>query len=94
MRMVELARSAHLRLIWQEPWHEALLLRQLEGWQTLPPSSSALDMFELHRRWPDHVNGTSAVQLARHIGIREIAWAASAEQSLREFLYEICFPIS
>jgi hypothetical protein len=50
-------------------------------------------MEELRRRWPDYMKGTSAVQLAKRIGIREIAWAASVEQSLREFLYEIGFPI-
>jgi hypothetical protein len=93
MRMVELAQSAHLRLIWQEPCHEALLLRHLEGCQTFRPSSSALAMEELRRRWPDYVKGASAVQLAKRIGIREIAWAASVEQSLRQFLYGIGFPI-
>jgi hypothetical protein len=50
-------------------------------------------MEELRRRWPDYVKATSAVQLAKHISIREIAWAASVEQSLREFLYEIGFPL-
>ena len=93
MRMVELAQSTHLRFIWQEPCHEALLLRHLEGCQTLRPPSSALAMVELRRRWPDYVKGISAVQLAKRISIREIAWAASVEPSLREFLYAIGFPI-
>jgi hypothetical protein len=34
MRMVELAQRTRLRLIWQEPCHEAFLLRHLEGCQT------------------------------------------------------------
>jgi hypothetical protein len=50
MRMVELAQRAHLRLIWQEPCHEALLLRHMEGCQTLRPPSSALAIEELRRR--------------------------------------------
>jgi hypothetical protein len=50
-------------------------------------------MEELRRRWPDYVKGTSAMQLAKRISIREIGWAASVEQSFREFLYEIGFPI-
>jgi hypothetical protein len=42
-------------------------------------------MEELRRRWPDYVKGVSAVQLAKRISIREIAWAASVEPSLQEF---------
>jgi hypothetical protein len=39
--MLRLAQAAHLHLLWQEPSHEALLLRHLDGCQTLRPSSPA-----------------------------------------------------
>jgi hypothetical protein len=45
------------------------------------------------RRWPDYAKGTLGVQVAKRIGNREIAWAASVEQAFRECRYEIGFPI-
>jgi hypothetical protein len=91
-QMFALAQGERLRLIWQEPCHEALLLRHLEGCQGLRPPSPAVAMEALRRRWPEYVKGTSAVQLAKRISVREVAWADSVKPSLREFLDDIKFP--
>ncbi len=90
-RMFRLAHKESLRLIWQEPYHEALLLRHLDGCQTLRPQSSAAALTELTRRWPDYTKGSSADQLLRRIGIQQIATAASVEPELRDFLRDIGF---
>lgn len=89
--MVRIAQAAGLHLLWQEPCHEALLLRHLEGCQTLRPQSPAAALDELMRRWPDFSKGSSADQLSIRIGAQQIAAAASVEPSLREFLRAIGF---
>ena len=85
------SRAAHLHLLWQEPSHEALLLRHLDGSQTLRPSSPAAALTELMRRWPDYIKGSSADRLSTRIGAQQITAAASVETSLREFLQAIGF---
>jgi hypothetical protein len=87
--MLRIAEGAGLSLIWQEPSHEALLLRHLDGCQTLRPQSSAAARIELLRRWPDYIKGSSADRLSTRIGAQQIAAAASVEPSLREFLHAI-----
>ena len=92
--MYTLAQRAHVRLIWQEPCHEAFLLRHLEHCQALRPPTSVVAMEALRQRWPDYVKNTPAMQLARRIGLQEIAWAASVESSLRYFLHDLRSPLS
>ncbi len=90
-RMFQLANTEQVLLIWQEPSHEALLLRHLDGCQTLRPQTPADAKAELLRRWPHYSKGSSAAQLLKRIGIEQIMAAASVEQSLREFLIAIEF---
>ncbi len=90
-RMHHLAQKHAVRLIWQEPSHEALLLRHLDGCQALRPQNPAAALTELVRHWPDYTKGSSAAQLLKRIGAQHIARAASAEPSLREFLQDIGF---
>ncbi|MGH7814609.1 MAG: RloB domain-containing protein [Candidatus Binataceae bacterium] len=87
-----LAARYRLRLIWQEPCHEALLLRHFEGCQTLRPSSPALAAQELRKHWPDYEKGMSAARLERRIVVESILRAASVERQLKEFLGDIGFP--
>jgi hypothetical protein len=89
--MFRIARGAGLRLLWQEPSHEALLLRHLDGCQTLRPQSPAAALAELMRHWPDYSKGSSADRLSKRISPEQIAAAASVEPSLREFLHAIGF---
>jgi hypothetical protein len=89
--LFRIAEGAGLRLIWQEPSHEALLLRHLDGCQTLRPPSPAAALTELIRRWPEYIKGSSADRLSTRIGAQQIAAAASVEPALREFLQAIGF---
>jgi len=89
--MIRIAEGERLHLIWQEPSHEALLLRHLDGCQTLRPPSAAAALTELLRRWPDYMKASSADRLSTRIGAQQIAAAASVETSLREFLRTIGF---
>src|SRR5690348_16407479 len=77
--MLQIAQVARLHLLWQEPSHEALLLRHLDGCQTLRPQSPAAALTELMRHWPDYTKGSSADRLSKRIGAQQIAAAASVE---------------
>jgi len=75
-------------LIWQDPDHEAMLLRHLPGCQHLRPAAGA--SFEaIRRRWPDYSKGMPAQQLAQRINIEHIRMACTGEPHLRDFLIKI-----
>lgn len=86
-----LATAATLHLIWQEPCHEALLLRHLKGCENLRPSASAQAIAELKRRRPDYIKGMSAARLADWIGADEVRRAMRVEGLLAAFLTAIGF---
>jgi hypothetical protein len=78
------------RLIWQDPDHEALLLRHLPKCQDKRPASGD-SMRALQKQWPDYVKGMSAQQLARQIALPEILSASAVEVELRSFLIDLGF---
>jgi len=84
-----LAQGAGLRLIWQEPCHEALLLRHLEGCTALRPQTANQALAQLRQRWPDYVKGMPAVRLEAKIGHTEIGRVITVEPALAEFLAAI-----
>jgi hypothetical protein len=86
-----LAGQHGLRLIWQEPCHEGLLLRHLDGCDALRPPTSRAAMAELQRRWPDYYKAAPAVRLATRIDEQGVLRAAAVETELRTFLAEIEF---
>ena len=92
-RLFPLAAANGLRLIWQNPTHEALLLRHLAGCHQLRPQTAALALAELARRWADYRKPMSAVRLSTRLGIAEIRRVCAVEESLQEFLRECGFPI-
>jgi hypothetical protein len=75
-------------LIWQDPDHEALLLRHLPNCQNQrPPPGRSFDT--LRRHWPQYEKGMSAQQLAEHIGIEQIRLACAVEPVLRALLIQL-----
>jgi hypothetical protein len=92
-RLFPLAAENGLRLIWQNPTHEALLLRHLDGCHQLRPQTAALALAELERRWADYRKPMSAVRLSTRLGIAELRRVCAVEESLQEFLRECGFPI-
>ena len=85
------ADAARLRLIWQQPCHEALLLRHIMGCSDLRPTTPDLAMTELCKRWPDYVKGLSEMQLAGRIGERELRQVLRVESELAGFLSDLGF---
>ncbi|GJE18527.1 RloB domain-containing protein [Methylobacterium marchantiae] len=80
-----------LHLIWQEPCHEAFLLRHLVRCETLRPAGTHQSLDELRRRWPDYRKGLAATRLALTLDEACVLRAASVEAALNAFLETIEF---
>lgn len=85
------ARAAGLRLIWQEPCHEAFLLRHLPGRAAHRPPTSALAGAALQSPWPDYAKPMAAARLAARLGRPELAEACGAEPMLAAVLADLGF---
>jgi hypothetical protein len=86
-----LAKQHGLRLIWQEPCHEGLLLRHLNGCSDLRPATCDQAVADLRRHWPEYRKAMPASQLALRIGEDAVRRAAVVEDVLRAFLDDIEF---
>ncbi len=91
--MFSLARDNRIRLIWQDPSHEAVLLRHIDGCQNLRPRTAAAALSVLRRHWPEYTKGSSAARLASRIRLEHIRQAASVELELGAFLRDLDFPL-
>ncbi len=84
-----LRRTSISRVIWQEPCHEAFLLRHLDGFaQHRPPTSTRAEDI-LGCAWHDYSKPMTKLQLGRRIAFDAVLRAAAVEPSLFEFLREI-----
>jgi len=85
----QLANDLDIRIIWQEPCHEALLLRHLDGFaQHRPPTTQASGV-ALNGAWPQYTKPMTKVLLARRIGLADVPRAAAVEPALAAFLYDV-----
>lgn len=84
-----LALDYRVQLVWQIPNHEAVLLRHLDGCQSLRPDATR-SLAEIKKRWPEYNKSSiSADKLARRIGHDHVVKAAGVEPELREFLRQV-----
>jgi hypothetical protein len=82
------ARACELLLIWQQPIHEGLLLRHLDGCEALrPPKDGCLA--RLQREWPGYRKPMTADKLSERIALVEIERACNVEPDLFRFLRAI-----
>ncbi len=89
---VVLARTHRMRLIWQDPNHEAFLLRHLPGCRNdRPPAGDA--MGRLQKEWPTYRKGLSRMDLALRIRCQDVKQVCGVEPDLCAFLAEIGFPV-
>ena len=88
-QIAPIAQAARIRIIWQRPCHEALLLRHLEGCQQLQPPTSPQTLAELRQRWPEYGKGMPALRLADRIDAGAIQRALQVEIELAGFLADI-----
>ncbi len=72
-------------LIWQEPDHEAFLLRHFDNCQQKRPPVGA-SMAALRKEWPDYRKALTQAQLSRYISLAHIHKAREVEPELHRFL--------
>lgn len=77
------------QVIWQQPSHEALILRHLPGCGRHRPANTQIAMRQLRQQWPQYQKPMSAVQLATRIDLEALRRAAEVENELRAFLVSI-----
>jgi hypothetical protein len=93
-QIASIAQSARIRVIWQRPCHEALLLRHLDGCQHLRPPTSSHALAELRQRWPEYVKGMPALRLADRIDASAIRRVFAVEAELAAFLSELGYALA
>lgn len=84
-----LAGDHGIKLIWQKPCHEALLLRHLPGRAGDRPLTSKLAESALKAVWPEYKKPMSAASLGKRINMAGLCCTAAVEPGLREFLNDI-----
>ena len=84
-----LAGEHDIKLIWQEPCHEALLLRHLPRCASDRPPASKLAESALRAVWPEYKKPMSAASLSKRIDMVGLCRAATVEPRLRELLNDI-----
>jgi hypothetical protein len=89
---IRFAAEANVTLIWQDPDHEALLLRHCEGCAAhRPPRGESIR--RLRERWPGYQKPSDALALSRLFQLEHLRSACATERELARFLREIGFPI-
>jgi len=81
-RARRLAVDNDIRIIWQQPCFEALLLRHLPGRAAHRPPDTAGALRALEREWADYRKPTSRVDLARRVNLDAVLRAAGVEPEL------------
>lgn len=84
-----LALSRGIRIIWQQPCHEAFLLRHLPNCAQLRPPTSMLANRELVAKWQNYQKPMSRIEIAKYINRIGLAQVILVESEFREFLDEL-----
>lgn len=85
-RAAQLAAQHRIMIIWQNPCHEALLLRHMPGCAKRSPQTSADAERDLTQVWPEYRKPMTRAGLARRIDLDRVRQAAGVESELRAFL--------
>ncbi len=84
-----LATQHNIGLIWQDPCHEALLLRHLPDCSDRRPPISLVAHQALKEVWPEYEKPMARAQLAKRMNFDAIQQAAGVEPELHAFLEDI-----
>ena len=85
----KIATRENIGLIWQDPCHEAVLLRHMAGCSAHRPPTCTLAERALKAQWPAYNKPMARAQLAERINFDAIHQAATVEPELRAFLENI-----
>lgn len=76
------AARAGLSLIWQDPCHEAMLLRHLEGCDTRRPPNTTIAQADLRQLWPGYSKPMDGAGLSRRLDHAAVLRAIAVEPKL------------
>ena len=82
----QLATRKNIKLIWQDPCHEAILLRHMPGCSDRRPPTCPVAERALKAEWPEYEKPMRRVQLVKRISFDAIRQAATVEPELCAFL--------
>lgn len=85
-RARQLAAANDIRIVWQEPCFEAVLLRHFAGRTTHRPPTSQLANNAVRQEWPQYQKPMNRAELARRIDREAVTRAASVESDLMALL--------
>ena len=85
----QLATRENIKLIWQNPCHEAVLLRHMPGCSDRRPPTCPVAERALKAEWPEYDKPMPRAQLVKRISFDAIRQAAIVEPELRAFLENI-----
>lgn len=85
-RAKQVAREHGIRLIWQVPCHEALLLRHMPNCSARRPPTCADAEQALKRIWPGYEKPMPRARLAERINLGAVRQAAEVEPDLKAFV--------
>ena len=85
-KAIRLADKKNIRLIWQEPSHEAFLLRHFADYKDhRPPDQTSAERL-LQRMWPDFRKGLDGGAYGSMLTVENLAVARAVERELDAFL--------
>ncbi|MCA0050604.1 RloB domain-containing protein [Mesorhizobium sp. B283B1A] len=84
-----LAASCGISIVWQQPCHEAFLLRHFEGYHNHRPATPTLALTALLEVWPDYKKPMTSLQVSRKISMAGVHRAATDDAALKTFLRRI-----
>ncbi len=84
-----LAARLGITLVWQEPCHEAILLRHLPGRAANRPPTSQAAHQSLTNEWPEYAKPMARVDLMRRLDLAAALRAAEVEPGLMALLIAI-----
>jgi hypothetical protein len=85
-RARQLAQNHNIKIIWQQPCFEAVLLRHFVGRNTVMPPDSTTAQSALLREWPEYCKPLSRLELTRKLNREAVMRAAQVENELMTLL--------
>jgi hypothetical protein len=82
----DIANKNGILLVWQEPTHEAFLLRHLPNCAAHRPLQSQLATNKLKAQWSEYKKPMPRMNIAKVIDVDRVKQAASVEQEFKSFL--------
>ncbi|MDC7693860.1 hypothetical protein PQU94_06140 [Asticcacaulis sp. DXS10W] len=89
----DLAARLGIRLVWQEPDHEGLLLLHFNHEEKRHPRNKAESMRAIRKVWPNYEKGSTGKQYGRKLFEDHLKRASERHDGLKDFLITLGLPL-